>query len=347
MIKTRLNIKNKILLLLVVAGMMASCGNSYEEQRRLSRAERARLHKEDSLALKVAVMPTLDCMPLFLAKEHCLYDTARLDLRLRYFTAQMDCDTAIVGRSVEGLVSDLVRTERLRREGVPLDYLSSTNIYWQLFTNHKARLKRIDQLGDKMVAMTRYSATDMLTDRALDGVKTSAMVFRIQVNDVNVRLSMMLNNEMDAAWLAEPQATAARVAGHKSVCDSRDMKVNLGVVAFRTDMTKDERRKTQLKAFVEAYNKACDSLNHYGLNHYGDILQKYYKVNGKVAKALPKLKFSHVEKPLQADIDAANGKKTKPKAEVKTRNKAEVKTGKKTEVKTGKKTEVKTGKKSK
>ena len=98
---------------------------------------------------------------------------------------------------------------------------------------------------------------------------------------------------------------------------------------------------------MEAYNKACDSLNHYGLNHYGDILQKYYKVNGKVAKALPKLKFSHVEKPLQADIDAANGKKTKPKAEVKTRNKAEVKTGKKTEVKTGKKTEVKTGKKSK
>ena len=145
MIKTRLNIKNKILLLLVVAGMMASCGNSYEEQRRLSRAERARLHKEDSLALKVAVMPTLDCMPLFLAKEHCLYDTARLDLRLRYFTAQMDCDTAIAGRSVEGLVSDLVRTERLRREGVPLDYLSSANIYWQLFTNHQARLKRIDQ----------------------------------------------------------------------------------------------------------------------------------------------------------------------------------------------------------
>ena len=62
---------------------------------------------------------------------------------------------------------------------------------------------------------------------------------------------------------------------------------------------------------------------------------------------MPKLKFSHVEKPLQADIDAANGKKTEHKAEVKTGKKAEVKTGKKTDVKTGKKAEVKTGKKSK
>lgn len=337
MIKTRLNIKNKILLLLVVAGMMASCGNSYEEQRRLSRAERARLHREDSLALKVAVMPTLDCMPIFLAKERCLYDTARLDLRLRYFTAQMDCDTAIAGRSVEGLMSDLVRTERLRKEGVPLDYLSSTNLYWQLFTNHKARIRQVDQLGDKMVAMTRYSATDMLTDLALDGVKTSAMVFRIQVNDVNVRLSMMLNNEMDAAWMAEPQATAARVAGNKTVFDSRDRKLSLGVLAFRTDMTKDQRRQTQLKAFVEAYNKACDSLNHYGLNHYGDILQKYYKVNGKVAKALPKLKYNHVERPLQADIDAANGKKSVAKNDKKPEMKSEVKSGKKSEVKSDKK----------
>lgn len=332
MIKNRLNIKNKILLLLVVAGMMAaSCGNSYEEQRRISRAERARLHREDSLALKVAVMPTLDCMPIFLAKECCMYDTARLDLRLRYFTAQMDCDTAIAGRSVEGLVSDLVRTERLRKEGVPLDYLTSTNLYWQLITNHKARIRQVDQLGDKMVAMTRYSATDMLTDLALDGVKTSAMVFCIQVNDVNVRLSMMLNNEMDAAWLAEPQATAARLAGNKPVFDCRDRKLHLGVIAFRTDMTKDARRQTQLKAFVEAYNKACDSLNHYGMAHYGDIIAKYCKVNDKVVKTLPKLKFNHVERPLQPDIDAANGKKSVAKSDKKSGMKSEVKIDKKSD----------------
>lgn len=293
---------------MLLAVFIASCGNSYEEQRRLSREERARLHREDSLALKVAVMPTLDCLPLFVAKEREMYDTTQLDLRLRCFTAQMDCDTAVVGRSVEGLFSDLVRTERLKREGTSLEYLSSTNAYWQLVTNYKARVKRVDQLGDKMVAMTRFSATDYLTNLALDGVKTSSIVFRIQVNDVNVRLAMLLNNEMDAMWLTEPQATVARLVGNPVAFDSRDRKLQLGVLAFRSDVMQDKRRSEQVKAMSKAYDAACDSLNSRGMRHYSDVLRKYYKLGDDVVAALPRVKFPHMSKPRKSDINAVNHK---------------------------------------
>ena len=76
--------------------------------------------------------------------------------------------------------------------------------------------------------MTRYSATDYLCDRVLAGAKLSSMAFRIQVNDVNIRLRMLLNNEMDAVWLAEPLATTARLAGNNVVIDSRDVNKRLG-----------------------------------------------------------------------------------------------------------------------
>lgn len=289
---------------IIFAALAISCGKSYDEQKRLSRAERARLHRQDSLALKIAVVPTLDCLPIYVAKERVLYDTARLDLRLRYFTAQMDCDTAIAERSVEGMVSDLVRTERLKREGTPLQYVSATNINWYLFTNRKARIKKLDQLGDKMVAMTRYSATDFLTDAALEGVKTSSVVFRIQVNDVFVRQAMLLNNEMDAMWLAEPQATVARLNGHASIYDSQKKGLKLGVMAFRDDAMKDKRRKAQIELFKKAYNAACDSLNKYGIPHYYELLNKYYKLDERYVKALPKTRFEHINKPRLKDIDA-------------------------------------------
>ena len=289
---------------IIFAALAISCGKSYDEQKRLSRAERARLHRQDSLALKIAVVPTLDCLPIYVAKERVLYDTARLDLRLRYFTAQMDCDTAIAGRSVEGMVSDLVRTERLKREGTPLQYVSATNINWYLFTNSRARIKKLDQLGDKMVAMTRYSATDFLTDAALEGVKTSSVVFRIQVNDVFVRQAMLLNNEMDAMWLAEPQATVARLNGHASIYDSQKKGLKLGVMAFRDDAMKDKRRKAQIELFKKAYNAACDSLNKYGIPHYYELLNKYYKLDERYVKALPKTRFEHINKPRLKDIDA-------------------------------------------
>lgn len=254
--------------------------------------------------MKIAVVPTLDCLPIYVAKERVLYDTARLDLRLRYFTAQMDCDTAIAGRSVEGMVSDLVRTERLKREGTPLQYVSATNINWYMFTNRKARIKKLDQLGDKMVAMTRYSATDFLTGVALDSVKTSSMVFKIQVNDVFVRQAMLLNNEMDAMWLAEPQATVARLNGHASIYDGQKKDLKLGVIAFRDDAMKDQRRKTQIELFKKAYNAACDSLNKYGIPHYYELLNKYYKLDERYVKALPKTRFEHISKPRQKDIEA-------------------------------------------
>ena len=38
--------------------------------------------KEDSLAFKVGVLPTLDCLPMYVAKEQCLFDTAKADIRL-------------------------------------------------------------------------------------------------------------------------------------------------------------------------------------------------------------------------------------------------------------------------
>lgn len=295
---------------IIFAALAISCGKSYDEQKRLSRAERERLHRQDSLALKIAVVPTLDCLPIYVAKERVLYDTARLDLRLRYFTAQMDCDTAIAGRSVEGMVSDLVSTERLKREGTPLQYVSATNINWYMFTNRKARVKKLDQLGDKMVAMTRYSATDFLTDAALEGVKTSSVVFRIQVNDVFVRQAMLLNNEMDAMWLAEPQATVARLNGHSSIYDSQKKGLKLGVIAFRDDAMKDKRRKVQIELFKKAYNAACDSLNKYGIPHYYELLNKYYKLDERYVKALPKTQFEHIGKPRQKDIEAvATGKR--------------------------------------
>ena len=152
--------------------------------------------------------------------------------------------------------------------------------------------------------MTRYSATDYLTDVALEGVKTSSVVFRIQVNDVFVRQAMLLNNEMDAMWLAEPQATVARLNGHSSIYDGQKKGVKLGVIAFRDDAMKDKRRKTQIGLFEKAYNAACDSLNKYGIPHYYELLHKYYKLDERYVKALPKTRFEHISKPRQKDIEA-------------------------------------------
>lgn len=271
--------------------LVVACGQSYETKQRMTRAERAKLKTADSLALKVGVMPTLDCMPLFVAKERRLFDTLGVDVRLRMRKAQMDIDTALIGGSVEGALSDSVRVARMRSRGTALTEVGTTNTSWQLVGNRSARLKEVKQLGDKMVAMTRYSATDFLTDHVLTGVKTTATVYRVQINDVPLRLQMLLNNEMDALWLPEPQATTAREHGHTVLWDTEKHNLWLGRVVFRDKALGDARVKKQIDVFKQAYNMACDSLNQRGVSAYADLLIKYCQTDQKTLDALPKVKF--------------------------------------------------------
>ena len=286
--------------------LLTSCGQSYEETKRLSREQRLKLAREDSAALKVAVMPTLDCLPIFIAKDHQLFDTI-VDIRLKRFTAQMDCDTALIRGRVEGSVSDIVRVERMMKQGTPLKYVASTNAYWLLVTNHHQRITQLKHLDDKMLAMTRYSVTDLLGDLAVDSAKLKPeRVFRIQVNDVNIRLKMLENNEMDAMLLTEPQATQALLQKHKVILDSRKEDIQMGVIVFRTKGMDHQNRKKQMEVFLKGYNEACDSINKYGVRHYRDVIRKHYNVSEQALKALPdSLKFEHAVGPRQKDIDRA------------------------------------------
>lgn len=282
-----------------------SCAPSKEEQQIISRKERAELKRQDSLALKVAVMPTLDGLPIFVAKERHFYEQLNADVRLRRYMSQMDCDTALIGGSVEGGLTDLIRKKRIEKKGVLLDIATSTNGTWQLIANRTARLKQLKQLGDKMVAMSRYSATDCLTDYALN-VKTTDPVFRIQINDVNLRLRMLTNNEMDAAWLPEPQATVARTAKYPVLMDSREQHISLGIIAFRKKSINNTYRQNQVDKFIKAYNMACDSINKFGLAHYADIISQYCGVDVDMVSSIPKITFSHAKKPNESDVELAN-----------------------------------------
>ena len=296
----------KLFWIITTICLLAGCGQSYEETKRISREQRIKQQREDSAALKVAVLPTLDCLPIYLAEDHEMFDTVA-DIRLKQFTAQMDVDTALLNDRVELGVTDLVRAERMMKQDSLIEYLTATNAYWQLISNRVARITDLKHLDDKMLAMTRYSVTDLLGDLAVDSAKLKPeRVFRIQINDVNVRLKMLENNEMDALLMTEPQAAQARLLKHKVLLDTRKQDMQMGAIVMRSKVLAERNRKMQLKVFIRGYDAAVDSINHYGISHYRDLVMKYCKVKREAVDTIPKnLKFSHIEKPREKDIEQA------------------------------------------
>ena len=293
-----------VVLGLVCVLLMVACGQSYEETKRITRENRRAAWLKDSAALKIAVMPTLDCLPLFVAEHYQLLDSANGGVRLKMYMSQMDCDTALERGRVEGSMTDLVRAMRIASRGTALRSVAVTAAHWQLVTNRNARVRQLKQLDDKMVAMTRFSATDLLTDRVVDSVKLDKdRVFKVQINDISVRMLMLQNNEMDVLWMMEPQATAARMMKNGVVYDSRNDDLQLGVLVFNEKEMRHPERAQQLTLFMEAYNQACDSINKYGVRHYRSVIAESCKMKENMLDSLPdKIKYERARGPREQDI---------------------------------------------
>ena len=286
-------------LLLLAVLMLVGCGKSDKELQTERKAKQLAEREAYQKAYKIAVMPTMDCLPAYLLKDSLLYDTVKVDIRLCRFNAQMDCDTAMIGGSVQAAFSDLVRTERLKhRNKVLMHYLTDTNLNWQLIADKGSKLKKLSDLSDKIVAMTRYSGTDLLTDMVVKKAKPKYQVFRVQINDVFVRLAMLQNHEIDAYWFSEPQVAKALSADNNSLFNSEDAGVHLGVVAIMDKI----RRQDEEIAFAEAYDKAVDQINKHGVKYYSDLIQKYMKVDEAVVRALPDIKYTKIGPPRKADL---------------------------------------------
>ncbi len=300
-------------LLILAVLMLVSCGKSDKELQAERQAQKLAEREAYQKAYKIAVMPTIDCLPAYLLKDSLLYDSAKVDIRLCRFNAQMDCDTAMIGGSVQAAFSDLVRTERLKhRNKVLMHYLTDTNLNWQLIADKGSKLKKLSDLSDKIIAMTRYSGTDLLTDMVVKKAKPKYQVFRVQINDVLVRLAMLQNHEIDAYWFAEPQVTKALSADNNSLFNSKDAGVHLGVVAIMDKV----RRQDEEAVFADAYNKAVELINKNGVKYYSALIQKYMKVDEAVVRALPDIKYTKIGPPRKADLIMArsylcNGKISK------------------------------------
>ena len=286
-------------LLLLVALMVVSCGKSDKELQAERQAKMQAEREAYQKAYKIAVMPTMDCLPAYLLKDSLLYDTAKVDIRLCRFNAQMDCDTAMIGGSVQAAFTDLVRAERLKhRSKVLMHYLTDTNLNWQLIADKESKLKKLSDLSDKIVAMTRYSGTDLLTDMVVKKAKPKYRVFRVQVNDVLVRLAMLQNHEIDAYWFAEPQITKALAGDNNALFNSQDAGVHLGVVAVMDKV----RRQEEEAAFASAYDKAVELINKNGVKYYSALIQKYMKVDEAVVRSLPDIKYTKIGPPRKVDL---------------------------------------------
>lgn len=239
-----------------------SC-QSEEEVQRLSRAERRAAFVEDSLSLKVGILPTSDCDILRFAAGYGMgenaknyFDSLGVVVHLKHYKALSECRYALKHCMVEAAVVDSVLAkEIIGADTTELEMLAPTSLSWKLISAKKARVLRTSQLVDKIIAVDSHGMSHQLAEQAVDSLmKKQHQVFLVQVEDPQVRYSMLRVGNVDAAMLPEPYATQALSEGHKLLKDYTAK--SYGVIVFRKKSLSDKRINGQKDLFFKALDLA-------------------------------------------------------------------------------------------
>jgi len=149
-----------ILSFLGLIGLFGSCGQT----------EKVKMDT-DSTALKLGVLPTMECLPFYYADSIGIFDSLGIDVKLVTFEAAMDADTAFVNGCIDGIVTDLVKECIWRGNGDTAHVAMVGDLRLWLVTAPKARLLKAESIKEKIIGITRHSSVDYFADKILESVK--------------------------------------------------------------------------------------------------------------------------------------------------------------------------------
>lgn len=278
----------QLLSFIFIVLFLGACSEKKVDPQQLAKEQA----KRDSLALKVALMPTMDCLPFFYAQRCGIFKELNLDVRLLKYNAQMDVDTAIVNQRADVAYTDLIRAALLQSRGTGLYAIEPVESNVFLISNKSKRMRRLNHLEERMTAIARHSVTDLLLDTIIQQNKLdAAAIYHPQINDICLRCDMLCNGTIDAAFLTEPYATQAQMAGHPALYNSKKQNIQLFTFVASYPAVKDKRKLEQIKTLFKGYKMAVEALNKGGERDSITHILTSYPVDKTTADSIKLPKF--------------------------------------------------------
>lgn len=246
------------------------------------------VHVDDSLALNIMCLPTLESLPLYHALESGISDSLHLSLGIFTKTSQFDVDSIIKRtKTIDGAVLDTYRMSYYAKSKKPLNVTEAFKLYgiWQLITADNLRITDVENLKKRTIATARFATSNFLLEKILNGkeIKTTD-VYLAQINDFGIRTNMLDENQIDACLLPEPYATLAISRGHRSIWS--DKLTQTYSLYFRNEVMKDKRKSDQIELLRKVYNASVLDLNSHGTHAADSVLIKTFHLPKEVIDTL-------------------------------------------------------------
>lgn len=260
--------------------------------------------KVEPTTLKVGVVPTFDCLPFYIAEERGYYDSIKANVAFYTFGAAMDADTAFMGKTVDGICTDLCHAAALSGKGYSLNVIAGTLGRQVLVGSNSVRIRKMKDLKERMIAIARGDQSKLFLQAMLKKNKIgSDITYLPQINNFQIRYTMLCNGQVDAAVLPEPYAALAQGKKNKALADNSQSGFNLSCLLMSGKAQK--KKNTEIRRLLIGYNMAVEAINKAKPKAFSDVLVKYYKLPANVADTLHLPRFHKVSVPSGEEVKRA------------------------------------------
>lgn len=248
-----------ILPLLVILGsaLLAACAPASATQ----------TPPPEPVTLKMALLPILDAVPVFVAQKEGLFAKHNVAVEIIPVGSAPERDQVIAAGQADGMVNEIVSVMLYNKDQVQVQIVryaqaaSQNTAHFYILASPQSGISDVAGLKGVEIGISQGTVIEYLTDRLLQAEGLSqADIKSINVPRIPDRLNLLLSGELKAAVLPDPFGYLAMQQGAINILDaSKHPEYSNSVLTFRKAVI-DEHPEA-IRGFVAAVEEAVAMIN--------------------------------------------------------------------------------------
>jgi NitT/TauT family transport system substrate-binding protein len=263
--------------------------------------------KPEDSTLKVALIPVLDVIPVFVAQQNGYFAEQGIQVEGIPVKSAQERDVLIQTGQADGMLNDLISNGLFNKDTVKVKAVYTARRPYpnapafRILAGPQTEIKAPADLRGVPIGISQNTVIEYLTNRMLEaeGLKRGDIAV-VEVSAIPVRYEQLMNGNLKAATLPDPMAQGALAAGARLVVDdSKYVSQSQSVLSFRVETLK--AKPNTVRKFLVAWEKAVKELNA-NPEKYRSVLIEQGRVPKSIENSYQMPPFPGRGVPTQAEI---------------------------------------------
>ncbi|MGE5464785.1 MAG: ABC transporter substrate-binding protein [Syntrophothermus sp.] len=217
--------------------------------------------------LKVAVLPIIDTLPMYVAQQEGLFAKHGVNVEFVPVASAPERDQLLAAGGADGTINETLAVMLFNKEKPQMQVVryalrpTASSGHFFIIASPKSDIASIDDLKGVEIGVSQGTVIEYVTDRLLQAAGfTPDEIKTVAVPKISDRMALLASGELKAGVMPDPLAALVVGQGGKIVADdSKNPEYGFSVISFRKQVI--DSNPGAIKSFLAAIEEATTLLN--------------------------------------------------------------------------------------